>query len=1252
MKKTLFFVVALGMMSFARADWESDGTYSWEYTLEAGLAFVENVSPQPWGEVWLPTMLGGCRVVEISEDVFAWNTNVTKVHIPQHLLVIDKGTFEGCSNLQELVIPEANMLRFVRPGAFEGCDKLPVVNGFRYSGWDYRILIDIPNPSAVPDWVRLQDGLQIIMEQAFVTAWSTSVWEDDGYAPADFHNGWIDLPDTVRIFDGDADEVSKLKTHVEGGFLFESARKRVLLGVDPNAGSAKPKGKNVKIPDTVRFIKSLSEDDDIESVIFPSELRHIGDEAFQFMASLRRVNLPDSLTDVGEHAFQHCYNLLSVKWSRNESTINPGMFQNCSALREFVWPLAEDYARMWAEFPEIGDYAFKGTGLNKYFYIPEGILQIGNEAFAQCNNLRHVEIPSTCLYLNGDAFNDSKSLRELRFKGNKPLEVEYMDESTYGDSEGFDPMGNLPSGLKIVYPWWSNWKTWDYTWEWSGRQLQREMYQDLATWDVWDVKCAYVDGLVTVVGPSDAFMANATNTTVWMPHAWQAAEAGVEPIRMIMHGAFANCTKMTHVQIPDSVDYIGQQAFYNCINLQQVWLPESDTLGYVDDDAFIGCIRLPEEGGLRYTQSEGKRILTFAPEVLSGEVTISDGTYLIMEDIFDKAQVGITALYLPDSLEILQADAFSHEVRSAIARRHKGFENSVSPKLLISYASTDAFYSRVETFTVPAQIKFIDDGAFSYMTSLKKIFLPDELRGIGERAFAYTALTSLRIPQKVRLIGSSAFAQCTSLKEVQVPPRAFELETDTFYGCSSLEKIVFTGAPLNAEEDTALEGIPSTTYGVYLAAYADAWQAQMTNNVWFGLPMIMGEMLPEELPDGFVVALINGGWYITGYNGAVPAALTIPASYNGQSIAGVTGSAFYNNDTITSVVIENGVAGLGGSAFDGCDNLTSVVLGDSITWVGARAFAACPKLTSCTLGASYVDAFNPQLFEGSHGVSFVVNPNNAAYRVGNSGELIWWATLVWAKKVSGAYTLPSGVTAIGDQAFAQNASLTSIVLPEGVTYIGTSAFDGCTALGELSFFGGPPSVGTSPFANLSAMAYGVYRANYYTAWSNQVTGGYWNGLRMTTTAVPLVASVAQGAGTIAGTGVFEPGATATLSVTPADGNGFLGWIIDGQVQKSPTINVTAYAGMDIKAYFAPAILVTGGTITEAELNQRVQEEVAKQVQAGTLVAKSTLETIALRDPVIEVKDDASNGKTITVAIGLKTSSRMRHLLQLISSRDL
>jgi len=60
----------------------------------------------------------------------------------------------------------------------------------------------------------------------------------------------------------------------------------------------------------------------------------------------------------------------------------------------------------------------------------------------------------------------------------------------------------------------------------------------------------------------------------------------------IGNNAFYNCINLKNVEIPDSVTNIASYAFYDCSSLTSVVIPDSVTS--IGDRAFYGCSRLTE----------------------------------------------------------------------------------------------------------------------------------------------------------------------------------------------------------------------------------------------------------------------------------------------------------------------------------------------------------------------------------------------------------------------------------------------------------------------------------------------------------------------------------------------------------------------------------------------------------------------------------------------------------------------------------
>jgi hypothetical protein len=88
-------------------------------------------------------------------------------------------------------------------------------------------------------------------------------------------------------------------------------------------------------------------------------------------------------------------------------------------------------------------------------------------------------------------------------------------------------------------------------------------------------------------------------------------------------------------------------------------------------------------------------------------------------------------------------------------------------------------------------------------------------------------------------------------------------------------------------------------------------------------------------------------------------------------------------------------------------------------------------------------------------------------------------------------TIPNSVTSIGSYAFYYCSSLTSITIPDGVTSIGKSAFSGCTSLTGVYYKGTAEewnniSIDSNNYSLTSATRY------YYSESKPTDDGNYWH----------------------------------------------------------------------------------------------------------------------------------------------------------------
>ena len=140
-----------------------------------------------------------------------------------------------------------------------------------------------------------------------------------------------------------------------------------------------------------------------------SLLQSIGARAFQ-NTRLTTFTVPNSVTTIGEYAFSDCATLqtMDILPGSNLRTIGEHAFQN-------------DQLLDWIEIPNtvvtIGDYAFNKTDIS-LITIPYSLNTIGNYAFSD-TSLNTIKIPSSVSHIGNYAFYNNAALKNLSIVGAK-----------------------------------------------------------------------------------------------------------------------------------------------------------------------------------------------------------------------------------------------------------------------------------------------------------------------------------------------------------------------------------------------------------------------------------------------------------------------------------------------------------------------------------------------------------------------------------------------------------------------------------------------------------------------------------------------------------------------------------------------------------------------------------------------------------------------------------------------------------------
>lgn len=243
-----------------------------------------------------------------------------------------------------------------------------------------------------------------------------------------------------------------------------------------------------------------------------------------------------------------------------------------------------------------------------------------------------------------------------------------------------------------------------------------------------------------------------------------------DSVKIIGDSAFGSCWKIESVIIPDKVERIGSGAFYDCKNLKSVKLGSG--VKSIGARTFERCPNLSE-----FIVDEKNEHIKFVDGILFN----SDEASIIC-CIFDK---DINSYVIPDSIESIEEWAFTDCHFKTVT-----IPNSV--KKIGEYA----FYgSDLESITIPAGIENIEKGVFAYCLFIKNLIIPSNIKKIGQVSFSNCKnLEYVTIQDGTENIDKWAFDDCGNLKSITIPTTVKCIEKGAFENCTSLETINFTGA--------------------------------------------------------------------------------------------------------------------------------------------------------------------------------------------------------------------------------------------------------------------------------------------------------------------------------------------------------------------------------------------------------------------------------------------------------------------------
>ena len=220
----------------------------------------------------------------------------------------------------------------------------------------------------------------------------------------------------------------------------------------------------------------------------------------------------------------------------------------------------------------IGDYAFFNCDSLTSITIPNSVTSIGDWAFSHCDSLTSITISNSVTSIGDYAFWYCYSLTSITI----PNSVTSIGGSAFSQCYSLTSI-TIPNSVISIG---------DYAFYNCDSLTRIDVDDSNQNYSSQDGVLFNKDKTVLIQYP----IGN-TRTSYTIPNS--VTYIGVE--------AFENCDSLTSITIPNSVTYIGVEAFENCDSLTSIIIPNSVTS--IGDYAFYGCNSLSD---VYYSDSEAE----------------------------------------------------------------------------------------------------------------------------------------------------------------------------------------------------------------------------------------------------------------------------------------------------------------------------------------------------------------------------------------------------------------------------------------------------------------------------------------------------------------------------------------------------------------------------------------------------------------------------------------------------------------------
>ena len=467
-------------------------------------------------------------------------------------------------------------------------------------------------------------------------------------------------------------------------------------------------------------------------------------------------------------------------------------------------------------------------------------------------------------------------------------------------------------------------------------------------------------------------------------------------IKRIEYATFMGCESLTSVVLPEGVEYIGVFAFQGCLNLESINFPNSinEIDQYACSNTALTAVNIQGNG----QTTIGNEAFRLCQNVK--KIEIGDGVVSIGDNAFWHCWRA-ESVVIGNHVKTIGADAFNACDLMTSLTLGEGLEKIGVNAFADSYSLKEVHIPSLQVWCnitfdgVKADETWITNLGGNPLSIAKHLFINDEeVKG------------HLVIPEGVTKLADGLFRGWGELTSVTIPGSVKDIGHYTFAHCKNLDSVILE------------EGTETIGYHAFLECFK----------------------LKEIVIPNSVKVLSSGAFsYCTGMTDAKV----------GNGVTTIESTVFGDCSSLTSVILPEGLTTIGAIAFCGCKSLPEIILPEQVETIGENAFSGCTGLKSVTFG-SHVTSIGNCAFMECKNISSVYISDLAKWCSMNferySNPLQYAKHLYVNDSEIKDLTIPDGVTAIGNSAFAYFRGITSLYIPNTVITIGEKAFLYCEGL--------------------------------------------------------------------------------------------------------------------------------------------------------------------------------------------------------------